>query len=594
MYWSRTGNGSQLLAIAVLCILWWIGGWLIATHVFRLRSKERLLVGLALGLSLFIVFSALLTYVLEIPAAFWISSILILALGLLSSSRSRKPIVSLKDFKSWPLLLILGILILIFASIHRGLAIFDDYHNLPLISVMATGDIPPHYYLNPDLRFAYHFGLHLFAATLMRVGGFFPWSAFDLVNAFAIALSLLLGFLYFQRRTRSALAASLGTLALAFAGGALWLLLMMPVPWLIHLSEKTELIGTALATGPDLYTNLSLPWIIEGGGPMPYPFAYVSGVMSPLVMSITGRGAFPLMVPLLMLLLVRRRWDTFSGLIFAAVFASLALTAETVFILLFVGIAAAFLIAIWQRSGGLNRRQWVVLAAWTLISAALLAAVVGGVFTEIIRSTLNPGISAGVGFDAFTFNWPPAQPSVHFGAMSFFDPDHLVLILVELGAVILLAPSVTVWSWRRLKRGDWFSGGMGITALLAFCIPLVFHYAILRDTVRITETALRIWFVLGFPIIWAIIRDSKNSIRALAGVWFGILTLGGVVMLSISMISIPNPVQSYYLGGQDARLSRAHWDQLEEDAQILDRFPFRSVTLFGRAAYAHQGFREPL
>jgi len=61
---------------------------------------------------------------------------------------------------------------------NRGLAILDDYHNLPLVSMIAAGDVPPHFYLNPTNRLAYHYGLHLFSGSLVQQGGLFPWSAF--------------------------------------------------------------------------------------------------------------------------------------------------------------------------------------------------------------------------------------------------------------------------------------------------------------------------------------------------------------------------------------------------------------------------------
>jgi hypothetical protein len=599
MYWSRTGSLWDLLSFIALCGLWCVGGWLLTTHVVRQRSKERFVVGMATGLTLFIVVSALLSNMLEKPMAYWVASGLILIVGIICSSRSRyRPRLDIQDLQTWPLLLMLGLLTLLFGLINRGLAIFDDYHNLPLISTMATGDVPPHYYLNPGARFAYHFGLHLLAAAMVQVGGFFPWSAYDLSNAFVLALTLVLCGVLFRRLTRNNLAGILGSISLAFGSGARWLLLLLPVPWLLNLSAKTELLGSALATGPDLYTNLSLPWNIEGDGMVPFPFAHISGIIAPLVMSMTGRGAFPVLTPVLLLLLVRRRKNVASNIIYAFVLASLALTAEAVFVTLFGGISLAVLIkGALEKENDKKKRQAIILVS-VLLPAALLALVQGGGITELFRDLISPlqhqpGPES-VGLSDFSFHWPPAQISAHFGTLSLLDPDQFLLGLIEIGPIIFLGPLVTVWSLRRLRKGDWLVGGMGIGALFGFLLPLFFHYRVSRDTTRITQTALRTWLLLGIPIIWKGLQRPRNFIRAAIGLGFCTTILSGVTLFAIELTAIPQPLQSYFIQGQDARLSRSYWDKLEPEAQIFDHFPYRAVTIFGRSAHVHGEFRKPL
>jgi hypothetical protein len=93
---------------------------------------------------------------------------------------------------------------LLFLSINRGLAILDEYQNLPLVSIIAAGDLPPHFYLNPAQRMDYHYGQILLAAGLSRLGGFFAWSAFDILRAFSLALAAWLADLWYRRTIRPA------------------------------------------------------------------------------------------------------------------------------------------------------------------------------------------------------------------------------------------------------------------------------------------------------------------------------------------------------------------------------------------------------
>lgn len=147
----------------------------------------------------------------------------------------------------------------IFGLMNRGLAILDDYHNLPIVSMLAAGDVPPHFYLNPDYGLAYHYGLHLFAGSLVRIGGLFPWGAFDLSKAFSQALLVILAWIWFKRMTRSELASYLGSGLVMLGGGARWILLFLPASWLLKLNEGIRLLGSARHSGPDLYTVLQNP-----------------------------------------------------------------------------------------------------------------------------------------------------------------------------------------------------------------------------------------------------------------------------------------------------------------------------------------------
>lgn len=599
MYWSRTGDPVDVLAFLTLACAWSVGGWLLAARVQRMRHGESLAAGTALGLLLFISLTGILSHALAFPLAAWLASALILASGLAAAIRSQgfRRSALRRELAGWPALLALAALTLLFTLINRGLAIFDDYHNLPLISTMAAGDVPPHSYLNPGQRLAYHYGLHLLAASLVRIGGFFPWSAYDLSNAFVLALTLTSAWLWFRRVIRGTLGRLLATLTLALASGARWLLLFLPVPWLLRLSERTQVIGSAAATGPDLYAVLTRAWNIEGAGPVPFPFAYASGILKPLVHSMTGSGAFPALVPVLLLLLARRRWDPGSAVIFSLALASLGLTAEAALGVLWLGLLLA-LVAGWGRTARRPAASGRTTSRTAILGLSAAAGVAqGGVLLEILRpliegSSRSPGET--FGFAGFQLAWPPSQVSVHFGSLSLADPAQAFLAALELGPVILLAPAVTLLTLARLRRGDWVRSGMGLAAVLAFCLPLFLHYGVERDTTRITETALLLWLVLGLPIVWKWLERPSGRLRAAVGIAWSVGILSGVVLLAIQFIAIPRPVRSYFVTGEDARLSKRLWDSLDPAAQVFDHWPYRSVTLFGRAVRSNRSLYEPL
>jgi hypothetical protein len=233
LYWSRANSpvefGIYLAQYALLSVLWGTGGWLLARHGFRLRASERLISGLAMGMLLFIGLSNLLANILPVVFAFWGGALLVMGLGLWAARHSPpRGWISREDLNAWPQLLILIALILLFQFIQRGLALFDEYLHIPLVSTMAAGNIPPHFYLNPSAKFAYHYGLQVFAASLVRLGGFSPWGAWDFSRAIAISFTLVLSWIWVFRLTRSRLAGILGSFLLIFGGGARWLLLLLP------------------------------------------------------------------------------------------------------------------------------------------------------------------------------------------------------------------------------------------------------------------------------------------------------------------------------------------------------------------------------
>src|SRR5205807_1675047 len=110
------------------------------------------------------------------------------------------------------------VFVFVFTLIGRGLSIFDDYQNLPQVSSMALGDIPPHFAFDPRVVWSYHYFLLLVAAQFTRLAGAGPWAALDLARGLTLALALALAGMLAYRLTRSRVAAGLSVAFLFFVG----------------------------------------------------------------------------------------------------------------------------------------------------------------------------------------------------------------------------------------------------------------------------------------------------------------------------------------------------------------------------------------
>jgi hypothetical protein len=600
MYWSRTGSLLEFLAWLGMCLLFWAGGWLLVSTAFRLKREERLLTGLASGWLLHIVFSNLLAYVLPLPAAFWGASLLVLLLGLFSAGRSamigterrlglRSVLGLARAERPAAQLLVLAGLVLLLALVQRGLAIFDDYFNLPIVSLIAAGDFPPHFPFDTGQPLDYHYGLHLFAASLVRVGGFFPWSALDLSKSLSLALLPMLAYLWVRRMTRGASSRAAGFLGAALAllgGGARWLLLLLPRTSLMEISAGVHLMGSAAASAPDFYSAMTGPWKIEGSGPFPFPFAFGNGVFPPGVMSLASVGAVPQMSLLLLLLLARRRWAPLNGIVFGLILGSLALTAEHILVLFFAGFFLAVLLAGRLHLSVPRLLTWL----WPLLPAALLV-LAGGVLTELLRGLFLAAPVAAGSTAGFSLQWPPALLSSHLGRLSLLAPATMVIILAECGLALLLAP-LAVWFGLRLGRlGDLVPSALAVGGGISLLVSLFLSYSSERDISRLVGAPLFIWMVMGLPVAWRAAQQPGGVRRFALAAAAGITLLGGVVLFSLQLISLPQPQFSYFVQDPDAVMARDFWNKLRPGAQVFEPSLYRPVTLFGRGS--GHAFKDP-
>lgn len=592
------GRMIETVPLLLWAGLWIPGGWLIATFVFRVARRERVMVGLALGLVLQAWFSNILARILPVPASFWGGALVTLLLGLglvwpLAPGKIRRGL-------SVPLgqLTALALLAYLFMAIGRGLNIFDDYQNLPTISLMATGEIPPRFALSPDLSFDYHYLLLLIAAQIMRLGDVFPWNALDFVRAVTFGLNLLLIGLWVLRMTRSRLAATLGVFFAAFAGGARWLLLLLPPSLVEAISEQVTLIGSAAQTDPSLARSLLLPWQIEGHGPIPFPFAYTNGLISPMIMTHGGTGLLPGVLAMLMLMLYRRWRDWRGTLVITILLAAFALVSENGYLGALLGLGVALVVYwIMKHSLRLPRSLFPWLAAG--LASAILAALQGGVLTGVAREWLGrlTGEAGPASYFAIQFvvDWPPSIISGHLGELALTDARTLAVALFELGPLILVLPLVVLWGLKMLRAERWWEAGLA-AGLSIGVMALFVKYS---GTAGISANSRLLGMLTGpaalyaLPLAWIWARRRSEHVKIIS-LSLGLLTVfGGMLLFGIELIAAQKPQLPTFIHEMDARMAKRYWNTLEPDALIFDPYPTRAVTVFGRYTDSNETWYVP-
>ncbi len=154
---------------------WGVGGWLLTRVAFRSYRHESMLIGIAFGVIAATWLANLLAPLIAVPYAFWLTT-LILLLGAAAVSQPWRNLPALtEELKlAIPWVAWLFILVFVFTMAGRGLSIFDEFQTIPLVSLLAAGEIPPKFVLNPQIHFGYHYFLLLIAAQIMRLGNVFP------------------------------------------------------------------------------------------------------------------------------------------------------------------------------------------------------------------------------------------------------------------------------------------------------------------------------------------------------------------------------------------------------------------------------------
>src|SRR3990170_4470723 len=355
MYWFRDGNPLSLLPWLAAMVLVWLAGWLLATHAFRLQARERLVVGLGLGVVLYSWLANLLGHWLSPELTFSLPALILLLVGgVFAWLRKRKeegPWLHREDLKIWPWLLAGLGLMYVFLLWSKGLTLFDEHKNLSLISIMGNGDIPPSFFPDYPLKFIYHYGFHFIGASLMRLGGLLPWSAFDASKALLWGLMLLLAGLLGRRYVGRAWGGWATAGVVALATGTRYLLLLLPPVFLGQADKVIQLQGTSALIGKPFSEALISPWPVDGGPPMPFMFGFLNGIMDPMVMAHQGPNILMVLILLLVWLLIPRLANRWSVLLLGAVFSAWALAWETTYGLFLLGLIAFAANTFWRKSG---------------------------------------------------------------------------------------------------------------------------------------------------------------------------------------------------------------------------------------------------
>jgi len=584
MYFFSSFGIMNILILGIEFLSIGIGGFFLVSCFSRLEVRNRLLPGIALGMVLYITFGNIGAQFITLRAASLISSGLILIIGIAAAWRHRLNILSqipAADYVA-QLVVFLGLIIL-FVFINRGLAILDDYHNLPLVSIISTGKVPPPFYLRTNTQMAYHYGLHLFSAFLVAQGGLFPWSAFDIGKAIMIALTISTAWIWFRQFKLDTTGLLISLMIFTLAGGTRWLLLFTPASWLQNASTSLNLFGAGHPTSIWLTENLTSLWDIEGAGPFPFPFAFASGVFHPLIFSLGSNSSLPVLTILLILLIRPEKWSLPAILLQSLCIASLGLTAELWLAILYIGTAIAVPVSLLRKK---SLTQWL---PWIAILAIPIPLILlqGGVATETFKNQFNlySSNTLTTGFGHFEFQTIPTVISAHLGFLPLIKLNTLIIALLEIGPVLLLIPFSIIYLRRAWKEVDFAPIVLLLGTYFLSLITLFMHYSVPRDTARIIGNSGFLWLIAGLPILFKP-ENRHKFIWNLNRIVCSISTVSGLVFLSIMLISIKNPLQSYFITGPDAQISSIYWDKLEENAQIFDPYPPRSATIFGRISDA--------
>ena len=399
MYWFRDQSILFFIPWLFDALAWFIGGWLITTHAFKINVNKRLIVGFGLGLVFYLWLINLVGHWFATSLAYHLSAFIVLLVGLILWIKSGERLFDPALMKIWPIFIIWVGVFIYSLLLERGLKIFDDQLQLPAISVIASGGFPPKYFLNANSTFAYHYGFQILAASLMRIGGMFPWSASDFAKALIWSYSLLLLGLIIHGYIKNVWKTIAAVVIFTFLGNARYLLMLLPASVLQTFDSSIGFLGVSASMNAPFSKALFMPWDVVPGPPTPYIFGFQSGIYASYHMYHSGQLPLALVLIFLIWLLYKetRSWKSIPFL--AILLSYLALTYESAYAL----VAASFvllyiLLRMKRKASQLDSLNPLLIALFISIPFAFLQ---GGSLLSLIQST----------FFKFLGNQP--QVSVH-------------------------------------------------------------------------------------------------------------------------------------------------------------------------------------
>ena len=578
-----------LFFLAIWIALWVCGGWLIICGAFHTARNGRVPLALIAGLTVDTIFANILGQFLPLPLAFWLAAVLVLLLGVVLAWGQK-----LSDLVRVPLLpgqlLLLAGLTFFFTLAERGAAMFDDYAHIPTLSLIATGDIPPHFALNAEVTYAYHYFVMLFASQFTRIAGLKIWTALDIARALTFAVTIVLAVVWTRHITRSAIAGMLGGFYAALGMGTRWLLLLLPPPLISMISPYITHIGSARASGNTFDVAIWNYWKVDGLDPVAIPLAFANGIYAPGVLNISGPNSTAGIAILLFFLLTFNRWRGWRGAVVTALMiASEWLLSEAGIVLSIAGWGGITLLHLIQqrvRNGTFrlspSLMQWLaVIAVGNLIGAAQ-----GGAFTDIVATWLREIQGQAVQSYqtvGFTFSLTPVIVSSHLGVLSLLNPAQLLVALFEMGPVILVLPLLGFWGVKAYRAGRWYEAVVILSAFLSLgTLFITFTGSTgVRNTSRLYSFIL-LCGLYAVPLVWLWVKQRSELWKWVAGALMVMSMFGGLIVLSVKMVAIQHPVYPGFITEMDAVMYERYWNDLESDARIFDPAPGRAVAIFGR------------
>lgn len=585
----------NVFALVLLLALWTLGGWLITVRTFDLPPAERGLIGLGVGLAFGTLLANLLARFLPAILAFWGAALLLVMIGAALAWPLKRDLFPREAFQpaSW---LVLILAVFVFTLIGRGLGFFDDQQNLPQLSNMALGDIPPHFALDPRQLWSYHYFLLLVAAQFESLTNAAPWVAIDLARGLVLALTLAFEGLLAYRLTRNLVSASLSTAFLFFVGGARWILFLLPARVLQAASSSVVLIGSGADTGPNLITALYKYWKIQGLGPLSLPFVYGSGLDSSLTMAHAGYGASMVMLVLLLILLARKGKGWIAQAVLALLLAALALANEVTFLFLYLGLIGVVLFwVIKNRSLRIPPSLWQQIPALT--AGGLLSLVQGGILTGIFLGWVGRmmGVQTNVLYQTSFKLQLPTVLSAHLGSLSLLNPADWFVILGETGLVIIALPWVLRYGLELLRDEKWLESAW-VFSIIPSLLTIFLEYtgnAGPTALSRMTAHFLMVLKIYAVPVIWLWAQERSEAIKTAFLGWGLAACLSGFALFSLQMAAMPNPVYADFLNNLDAQMYARYWGKLQPNAFVMDSNPVRATTVLGLHTISSSDFNSP-
>ncbi|MEJ5201230.1 MAG: hypothetical protein WHV66_03255 [Anaerolineales bacterium] len=580
---------QEAFALFVWTCLWALGGVWLLRDAFNLRRDEQVLAGVGLGLVLENWLANLLGRFVSVPFAFWLAAGLVFLSGLATGLIARRDWRSFLEIPIRPLqVLALALLGYTLFAVGRGLAILDDYQNLPMTSILAAGDIPPHFALDPKLSFNYHYATLLFSAQVMRVGNVYVWTALDLVRGFGTALALILSGLFVRRFTRSSFLGFVAVMFGLFSGGLRWGMLLLPENLLEQLGRQITFIGSSAGLGPNFIDALLSPFPIESGATWNFPFAYMGGMDTAAVWTFqSGAGGLGGIITGLLLLSYHHWRGWLGGLVTVLLLSALALSNEVGFVGLCAGlvlVALAYLIRYRRMIPG-SLRKWFVVVFFAGLVTLVQGGVISGVFLDAINNLFFP-VATGQSYfsGSLHLRWPPALLSTHLGYLELTNPYHLLVLFFESNGLLLVGlPIAFVLAFKAFRSGHWYLV-FGFAWSLAAILLAFAQYAGPAGPTALTRAqgSLTSLGALGFTYLPFVAARRKDWVKVVVACLILISMFGGIVLFGFELLSAPKPIYSTFIDVLDAQMMQRHWNSLETDALIFDPISYRAPTVFGR------------